>query len=76
MDEIVYSVSDAANLLKVGKNRIYDLIHAGLLPVLKIGGWKIRKQSLENFLEQYEGCDLTDPYNVKQVCQMDFEGDD
>lgn len=76
LDDILYSVSDVAKLMKVGKNRIYDLIHAGLLPVLKIGGLKIRKESLEKFLENYEGCDLTDPYNVKQVCEMDFGGSD
>lgn len=76
MEDILYSVNDVAKLMKVGKNRIYDLIHAGLLPVLKIGGMKIRKKSLEDFLEQYEGCDLSDPYHVKQVREMDFEGDD
>ena len=76
MEDILYSVNDVVKLMKVGKNRIYDLIHAGLLPVLKIGGMKIRKKSLEDFLEQYEGCDLSDPYHVKQVCEMDFEGDD
>lgn len=76
LDDNLYSVNEVAQLLKVGKNRVYDLIHAGLLPVLKIGGMKIRKKSLNEFLENYEGCDLSDPYNVKKVCEIDFEGDD
>ena len=52
------------------------MIHAGLLQILKIGGMKIRKKSLNEFLENYEGCNLSDPYNVKKVCEIDFEGDD
>lgn len=72
---MLYSVNDVAKMLKVGKNKVYDLIHAGLLPVLKIGGMKIRKKSLNEFLENYEGCDLSDPYNVKMACEIDLEGD-
>ena len=28
---------------------------------------EVRKQSLELFLEQYEGKDLTDPFDVKEL---------
>ena len=61
MEDNLYSVNEVAKMLKVGKNKVYELIHAGLLPVLKIGGMKIRKKSLNEFLENYEGCDLSDP---------------
>lgn len=76
MEDNLYSVNEVAKMLKVGKNKVYELIHAGLLPVLKIGGMKIRKKSFNEFLENYEGCDLSNPYNVKRVCKIDFEGDD
>ena len=46
MEDNLYSVNEVAKMLKVGKNKVYELIHAGLLPVLKIGGMKIRKLSL------------------------------
>lgn len=38
-----------------------------LVPFLKIGQYKVRAESLYTFLEQYEGKDLTDPFNVKEL---------
>ena len=76
MEDVLYSVNGVAGILKIGKNRVYDLIHAGLLPVLKIGGMKIRRRSLEVFLDKYEGYDLSDPYNIHQMDPLDLEGDD
>lgn len=76
MEDVLYSVNEVASILKIGKNRVYDLIHAGLLPVLKIGGMKIRKRAVDEFLEKYEGYDLTDPYNVQAIDNLDLEGDD
>lgn len=63
-EDIVYSVMEAAKLLKVGKNKVYALIKAGLLPALNLGGIKIRRQTLLNFLEIYENYDLTDVNNI------------
>jgi excisionase family DNA binding protein len=64
--EELYTVIEVAKILKIGKNKVYDLIHAGLLPVIKLGGIKIRSTSLHKFLDDYEGCDLSDPYNIKE----------
>lgn len=76
MDDVLYSVNEVAKMLKIGKNRVYDLIHAGVLPVLKIGGMKVRKKTVEEFLDKYEGYDLSDPYNVQPLNELDLEGDD
>lgn len=76
VEETLYNVSEVSKLLKIGKNRVYDLIHAGLLPVLKIGGLKVRRNALEEFLLKYEGYDLTDPYDVRRMNEVDLEGDD
>ena len=38
MEDTLYTVTEVAEILKVGKNRVYDLIKAGLLPALKLGG--------------------------------------
>ena len=40
---------------------VYSLIKPCLLPVLKLGSYKIRKEALIRFLEENEGKDLTDP---------------
>ena len=37
------------------------------LPFLKIGQYKVRKESLELFLKKHEGKDLTDPFHVKEL---------
>ena len=56
-----------AELLKTNIDYVHKLRKAGLLPFLKIGQYKVRKQSLELFLERYEGKDLTDPFDVKEL---------
>jgi hypothetical protein len=38
-----------------------------LLPALKLGSMKIRRTALLEFLEKYEGKDLTDPFNIKDI---------
>lgn len=46
---------------------MYDLIKAGLLPALKLGGLKVRKTALCEFESKYEGYDLTDPFHIKEL---------
>ena len=65
--DVLYTVKEVAELLKTNIDYVHKLRKAGLLPFLKIGQYKVRKQSLELFLEQYEGNDLTDPFNVKEL---------
>lgn len=59
-DEIVYTVSQVADMLHVNKNYIYTLINNGMLPVLKFKSYRIRRKTLEKFLEDYEGVDLSE----------------
>ena len=46
---------------------MYSLIRAGLLPVLKLGSYKVRKETLTKFLAENEGKDLTAPRNVSVI---------
>lgn len=64
MEDVLYTVSEVAKLIKTNPAYVYKLINAGLLPVLKLGSMKIRKAALEEFLAKYEGKDLTDPMNI------------
>ncbi|WP_027399827.1 helix-turn-helix domain-containing protein [Anaerovorax odorimutans] len=71
MDSLVYTVAETAKILKTNKAYVYSLIKAGLLPVLKLGSYKIRKISLVEFLEMYQGKDLTDPLNIQELVLLD-----
>lgn len=62
MEQILYTVKEVAELFHTNPTYIYALIKTGLLPALKLGSYKVRKDAVDNFLKQYEGCDLTDPY--------------
>lgn len=65
---MLYTVKEVASILKVNVNYVYKLINRQLLPALKLGCLKVRKEALENFLATYEGFDLTDVDNIQKIC--------
>jgi excisionase family DNA binding protein len=67
MEDVLYTVSEVAKLIKTNPAYVYELIKAGHLQVLKLGSMKIRRTTLLEFLEKYEGYDLTNPYEVKKL---------
>lgn len=67
MDDMLYTVSEVAQILKTNTDYVYKLQRTGLLRFLKIGRLKCRKTTLEAFMEKYEGLDITDPENVKPL---------
>ena len=67
MDDVLYTVSEVSKLIKCNTNYVYDLIRKGLLPALKLGSYKVRKAALLDFLEKYEGKDLTDLNNIVEL---------
>lgn len=67
MEDVLYTVKEVAELIKTNPAYVYRLIKAGLLPVLKLGNIKVRKVALMNFLEKYEGKDLTHVDDIKDL---------
>ena len=65
--EMLYTVSEVAKILKTNTDYVYKLQRAGILKFLKLGSLKCRKSTLEEFLEKYDGYDLADPFNVKEM---------
>jgi len=65
-NDVLYTVSEVAELIKTNSGYVYGLINKGLLPALKLGSLK-RRSSLLEFLERYEGYDLTNPNDVKPI---------
>ena len=59
---MVYTVKEVAKMLHSSPNYIYELINKGYLPAIKLGSVKILKSSLEKFLIQNEGKDLSGQY--------------
>ena len=53
-NEMLYTVTEVAKLLKVNRTFVYELINRGELPAVKIGSLKIRKTTLEKYLEGKE----------------------
>lgn len=61
------TIADVAKILKCNKDYVHKLRNAGLLPFIKLGSYKCRVESLNEFLKRYEGKDLTDPFNVREL---------
>ena len=53
--DILYTVPEAAKLLRVNKNMVYDLIRCGYLRSIKLGSRKVSRQALLDFVAQFEG---------------------
>ena len=61
------SVEEVAERLRTGKQFVRSLINAGLLPALSFRrNRRIRKVSLNKFLEEYDGQDLYEVLEGKQ----------
>ena len=49
---MLYTVTEVAKLLKVNKNFVYKIINDGELEAVKIGSIKVRKEALNQYVEQ------------------------
>ena len=66
-DKLVYTVQEVAKMLHSSPNYIYSLIDKGFLPAIKLGSIKILKSTLEKFLIENEGNDLSYINNIKKI---------
>lgn len=66
-DQLIYTVQEVAKMLHSSPNYIYSLIDKGFLPAIKLGSIKILKSTLEKFLIENEGNDLSDINNIKKI---------
>ena len=67
MSAILYTVKEVSALIHTNPSYVYDLIRRGFLPAMKRGSYKVRAASLEKFLADSEGKDLTDLDDVKDL---------
>ena len=66
-EKILYTVKEVSELLHTNTTYVYMLIKSGLLPVMKLGTYKIRRDSLNQFIADCEGKDLTNPNNISMI---------
>ena len=52
--ERLYTVREVAEILKVNRNKAYDLV-------------RVRESALQNFLQTYDGMDISDLENVRKI---------
>lgn len=57
--QVLYTISEVAELLKVNRNTVYQLIHRGYLRSIKFGCRKVTRKAILDFLDQYDGTELT-----------------
>lgn len=65
--EMLFTVKETAQILKTNVDYVHKLRKSGLLPFIKLGSYKVRKEALEQFLKDYDGMDLTNPFSVKEI---------
>lgn len=61
------TVKDVAKILKVNHAMVYRLHDVGPLKLIKIGSLKCRQETLNEFLEKYDGYDVTDPEKAVEL---------
>lgn len=66
-EDMLLTVKEVSTILKTNTDYVYRLRESGLLRFLKIGQYKVRKTTLEEFLKEYDGKDISDPFNVKDL---------
>lgn len=67
LNDILYTVKEVSEIIHTNKDYVYTLIREGLLPALKLGAFKVRKEALLKFLSDNEGNDLTNPKQVNTI---------
>ncbi|MFU0784528.1 helix-turn-helix domain-containing protein [Clostridium sp.] len=67
MEDYLMSVTDVVKRLKTDKATVYELIKRGLLKALKLRSLKISNSEVNRFLRVYQGMDLSDLDNIKEI---------
>lgn len=67
MDPVLYTVTETAELLKVNRNSVYDLLKKNVIRGLKLGSLKITRAELISFLEENNGKDLSNLEDIKDL---------
>lgn len=57
----LYTVREAAGVLRTSRNTVYDLIKRGAIIPLRLGRLKVGEQEPDRFVNKNQGRDLDNP---------------
>lgn len=63
----LYSVKELTKISGLNKNLIYDFINFGYLRAIKFKTIKVTENSWNEFIDKYNGYDLSDLKNPKKI---------
>lgn len=66
-DKILLTVPEVAQLLNTRPDNVRNLMKHGYLSGLKLGEIKVRRATVDKFLEEFDGQDLNDLSNVRPL---------
>lgn len=66
-ERLIYTVQETAKILHSSPNYIYELVKKGKLKAVKLKSIRIFKSTLENFLKENEGNDLSDIDSIRKI---------
>lgn len=53
--EDLMTIQDIQEVLHIGKNRAYELLHNGMIPSIRLGRrWKVPKEAVISFLRSWQ----------------------
>ena len=67
MNDELLTVEEVAQVIKCSKNTVYELLKKGFMDYLVLGRWKVRRRTLEQFHEKYDGYDISDLDKPKKI---------
>lgn len=67
MEDELLTISEVSKILKVNVGFVHKLRKAGILRCMYCGSYKVRKATLLKFMEDYDGKDLSNLDNIKDL---------
>lgn len=67
MSEEILTTAQVAVVLGVNANYVGELRNRGLLKMMKLGSWKCRRSTLDEFIRWAENKDFSDLNNIRDL---------
>ena len=48
----LFNITEVAKMLGIGKAKVYELVKSGQLHAFNLGGLKVRKEAIDEFLDK------------------------